>query len=209
MGDPPWGCGWGGGRGCGIRAEGWGEGERLACPYEPCRGPGTGGVGGSRPERPACGRSRGGPGTRRPAPGGLLPDPPGLRGPPPLSRGLRREPPSGLDRTLPRGPAGEEGARRVRPSAQRSGCWSPSVVLCPSPSPLGSSLRLPRGALLLPRVCHQILWQGDFSSLLSREGDTCLKDRCPRHSCPLKSFPSVDACIPSPDHLMVPAPATV
>lgn len=100
MGDPPRGCGWCRGCGCAVLIKGWRAGEGLTCPWEPSRGPRAGGVA----PRAACLWPKFGPGSRRPAPGGLLlrPSSPAARGgAPALSRGLRREPPSGLDRTLP------------------------------------------------------------------------------------------------------------
>lgn len=100
MGDPPRGCGWCRGCGCAVHIKGWRAGEGLTCPWEPSRGPRAGGVA----PRAACLWPKFGPGSRRPAPGGLFlrPSSPAARGgAPALSRGLRREPPSGLDRTLP------------------------------------------------------------------------------------------------------------
>lgn len=114
VGDPPWGCGWGGGRSCGIHIWSWREGERLAGPWEPSRGPRAGGVGGSRSERLTTGRRRDGPGSRRPAPGGLLrrPSSGAARGRPQFCLGgcggNRRE---GWTKPSLGGPAGgEEGA---------------------------------------------------------------------------------------------------
>lgn len=40
-GDPPWGCGWGGGPGISVHIGDWRKGEELAQVYEPSRGPRT------------------------------------------------------------------------------------------------------------------------------------------------------------------------
>lgn len=99
MGDPPWGCGWGGGRSCGFPV--W-AGERArdsSAPANPVQGPRRKLPRAARlwPEerRPWEPASR----PRRPPSPALLPG--CARAVPALSRGLRREPPSGLYGTLP------------------------------------------------------------------------------------------------------------
>lgn len=75
MGDLPWCCGWGGGRGCAVHVGGWREGEGLAHPWEPRGGPRAGDVGESWSERLASGWKKGSPGTGAPPPAASFPDP--------------------------------------------------------------------------------------------------------------------------------------
>lgn len=125
MGDLPWGCGWGGGRGCGVHVGGWREGEGLACPWKPSGGPRARDAGGRCLERLASGWKKGSPGNRRPAPGGLLPRPPGLcEGGPSSVSGAAAGSASELHRTVPlrarwrRGrAAGQAVSPEVRPPA--------------------------------------------------------------------------------------------
>ena len=132
--------------------------------WEPGRGPRTGGVGGNRPELSASDWRRGDPGSRRPAPGGLLPRPSSRAELEPLQLclesccGNRR---AGWTEPSRWGPAWEEGARRVSPSAQRSGRgfrqWS--VLRLALLARVRDLLTL---FLLLLWACHQIFWRGDF-----------------------------------------------
>lgn len=139
MGDLPWCCGWGGGRGSAVHVGGWREGEGVAHPWEPRGGPRAGDVGESWSERLVSGWRKGSPGNRRPAPGGLLPRPSAraVRGRLQLClRGCG----GNWQRAAPDPPAEEPLEKRERGGSvrqPRGQAAAPSVVRRPSPGALG------------------------------------------------------------------------
>lgn len=146
VGDPLWGCGWGGDRSCGIHAWGWGEGEGLAGLGSPVEGPGPRALEEVAPSGSPLAGGEAALGAGVPPPAASFPSPPpGLRAGGPCSvtgaaagtveRAGRNPPPEDpLEEQRERGGP----VRQLRGQASGRGPWSSVLrraLLAKSPRP--------------------------------------------------------------------------